>query len=216
MANILIVDDDLELRSSLSKALKFKGYHTDEASSGQEALEKVTSEDFDIVLLDLLMPDTGGMDVLRDMRRIKPSTKEIIMTGFATIDNAVEAIKRGAYSYIAKPFSINDLDAMLKRCLEESRFDMSVKDIDLDFVFGALSNSMRRNIIKLLHKHNSMHLMKITRILDIDDHTKVLFHLKMLKDSELIHQDKKRSYSLTKEGVKTLNYLKMLENHLSE
>ncbi len=212
---ILIVDDDHKVRATISKILKTKGYQIDEASSGKEAIEKATSKDFDIVLLDLMMPTVSGMDVLVELRKSKPKTKEIMMTGFATVNNAVEAIKRGASDYISKPFKAEELDATIRRCLEEARFDMSIKKLDLDFTLSSLSSSIRRKIVKLLHQNKGMHLMELTRALDIEDHTKVIFHLKMLKDSELINQDKRKSYFLTKEGERTLNCLKILEDHLS-
>ena len=212
---ILIVDDDHKVRATISKILKTKGYQIDEASSGKEAIEKALSNDFDIVLLDLMMPTVSGMDVLVELRKSKPKTKEIMMTGFATVNNAVEAIKRGASDYISKPFKAEELDATIRRCLEEARFDMSIKKLDLDFTLSSLSSSIRRKIVKLLFQNKGMHLMELTRALDIEDHTKVIFHLKMLKDSELINQDKRKSYFLTKEGERTLNCLKILEDHLS-
>jgi CheY-like chemotaxis protein len=72
MNKILITDDDDELRANLSDILKGKGYGTDEAASGEEAIEKVKSEDFDIVLLDLMMPMMSGMDVLLEIKKTKP------------------------------------------------------------------------------------------------------------------------------------------------
>ena len=95
------------------------------------------------------------------------------------------------------------------------RFDMDVKKPDLNFTLSSLSNPIRRKIVKLLSQGNGMHLMELTRALDIEDHTKVIFHLKMLKGSELIDQDREKSYFLTREGEKTLDCLKILEGHLS-
>jgi predicted transcriptional regulator len=80
---------------------------------------------------------------------------------------------------------------------------MSMKKLDLDFTLSSLSNPIRRKIVKLLFQNNGMHLMELTRALDIEDHTKVIFHLKM------------KSYFLTKGGEKTLNFLNILEGHLS-
>jgi DNA-binding NtrC family response regulator len=181
MKKILIVDDDHKVRATISKILKAKGYQTDEASSGKEAIEKATSKNFDIVLLDLMMPTVSGMDVLVELRKSKPKTKEIMMTGFATVNNAVEAIKKGASDYISKPFQAEELDATIRRCLEEARFDISIKKLDLDFTLSSLSSPIRRKIVKLLFQNNGMHLMELTRALDIEDHTKVIFHLKMHK-----------------------------------
>jgi DNA-binding NtrC family response regulator len=197
MKKILIVDDDHKVRATISKILKAKGYQTDEASSGKEAIEKATSKNFDIVLLDLMMPTVSGMDVLVELRKSKPKTKEIMMTGFATVNNAVEAIKKGASDYISKPFQAEELDATIRRCLEEARFDISIKKLDLDFTLSSLSSPIRRKIVKLLFQNNGMHLMELTRALDIEDHTKVIFHLKMRIKESLIFSQRKGKRPLT-------------------
>ena len=95
MKKILIVDDDAELRANLSEILRGAGYYTDEAASGKEAIEKITSKDFDIALLDLMMPKMSGIDVLKEIKKIKPKIRVIMITAFATVENAVDAIKRG-------------------------------------------------------------------------------------------------------------------------
>ncbi len=215
MNKILIIDDDDELRANLSEILKGKGYGTDEAASGEEAIEKAKSEDFDIVLLDLMMPMMSGIDVLLEIKKTKPRIKIIMITAFATIDNAVEAIKKGASDYISKPFRIDVLDAAIKKALEEVKFDAGAKKHGLDHTLRYLSNNIRREIIKLIDLNKGMRLMELTRILNIEDHTKVSFHLKMLKDSGIIKQ-KMKTYFLTKEGNEILTCLKILESHLSK
>lgn len=215
MKKILIVDDDAELRANLSEILKGADYHTDEASSGKEAIGKATAKDFDIMLLDLIMPKMNGIDVLTEMQRIKPKTKVIMITAFATVENAVDAIRKGASDYISKPFKIDDLLNTIRSVLEEARFEEGVKRLDLESTLSSLSNTIRRKIIVLLSSRTSMGLMEIVRELDIEDHTKVFFHLKMLKESGIVEQNKKRSYFLTGEGEKALGLLKFLEDYLS-
>jgi YesN/AraC family two-component response regulator len=214
MAKILIVDDDTAVRSTLSRILRAQGYLIDEASSGREALEKSLSTDFDIILLDVVMPRMSGMDVLLELKKVKPKTKEIMITGFATIHNAIEAIKKGASDYISKPFNAEELDVAIRRCLEETEFNRSEKKLDLNFTFGSLSNPLRRIIMKLLYQNDTMHLMEITRALKIEDHTKVVFHLKVLRESSLIEQHGDKTYYLSREGEKTLSCLKIFENIL--
>jgi len=104
----------------------------------------------------------------------------------------------------------------VKRALEEVRFEEGIKKLDLDYTLGSLTNYIRRNIIKLLSTGKAMRLMEVTKELEIEDHTKVVFHLKILKESGIIEQDKDKRYLLTKEGEKTLDCLKILENHLSK
>jgi len=214
MNNILIVDDDPELRANLKAILQDEGYTTEEAASGIEAIEKASSEQFTIILLDLMMPGMDGIETLAEIRRISPKTKVIMITAFATVENAVNAIKKGASDYITKPFRIEELLAIIRRAIEESRFDEDIKKLDMDFTLSSLSNPIRRNIIHLLIARQSMRLMEITRELKIEDHTKVVFHLKMLRETGIIAQGQDKSYTITKEGKKTVDCLKILEEHL--
>ena len=215
MKKVLIVDDDAELRSTLSEILKGAGYHIDEASSGKEAIDKIASKDFDIALLDLMMPKMNGIETLTELKKITPKTKVIMITAFATVENAVDAIKKGASDYISKPFRIEELLTTIRRVIEEGRFEEGITKLDLDYTLSSLANPIRRNILRLLNSRKSMRLMELVRELGIEDHTKVVFHLKVLKESGIIEQDKDKSYSLTEEGERILSGLKILENYLS-
>lgn len=216
MKKILIVDDDPELRDNLSEILKGVGYHAEEASSGKEAIDKAASGEFSIALLDVMMPKMSGIDALPEIKRVSPKTKIIMITAFATVENAVEAIKRGASDYITKPFKIEEILTTIRRVIEESRFEEHGAKLEIDYALISLANPIRRNIIRLLCSRKSMRLMEITKELDIEDHTKVVFHLKMLKESGIIEQDKEKSYHLSEEGQKTFNCLRILEHYLSE
>jgi DNA-binding NtrC family response regulator len=214
MIKILVVDDDTELRANLSEVLQGAGYETFEATSGQEACDVARTGDFDIVLLDLMMPRMSGMDVLGEMKKISPRSKVVMITAFATVGNAVEAIKKGASDYIAKPFKINELLITVRRVIEEASFEREVKNLDLDFVLSSLSNPIRRHIVMLLHERTTMRLMELTRALDVEDHTKVLFHLKSLRESDLIEQNPDKSYGLTKEGLRAVECLSVIKGYL--
>lgn len=215
MKRILIVDDDREFRSNLSEVLKDAGYDADEAQSARQAIEKMGDNEFDVVLLDFMMPKMSGMDALLELRKIQPRTKVIMITAFATVENAVDAIKKGASDYISKPFKIDELLTTIRRVLEEARFEEGRKKLDFDDTLSSLGNPIRRNILRLLCTKEVMRLMEITRDLGIDDHTKVVFHLRILKEAGIIEQNSDKLYSLTKEGATTLNCLKTLENYLS-
>lgn len=130
MGRILVVDDNDGVRLPLSRFLRTRNYQTDEAGSGKEAVEKALAHKYDAVLLDLIMPDLSGMEVLMELKKIRPSTKVIMMTGFASIHNSAEAVRLGAYDYIQKPFDLAELEAMIRRCTEESKFDQTVKNLD--------------------------------------------------------------------------------------
>ena len=215
MKKILIVDDDAELSSNLTEILEDAGYQTDMAASGNEALEKVT-DGFDVVMLDMIMPGMSGLEVISELKKLVPATKIIMITAFATVDNAVQAIKLGANDYISKPFLIDDLLVTVKKVLEEASFDVSNGKLDMDFALSSLSNPIRRQIIHFLDTRKKMRLMELTRELEIADHTKVIFHLKTLKEANIIDQGSDKSYFLTPEGYRVLGCLNILETHLKD
>src|SRR3989337_4319047 len=109
MKKILIVDDDGEFRNHLIEVLKEEGYQIDSASSAKEAYEKLSAVEFDIVLLDYLMPKQSGVDALHEIKRLRPKIKVIMVTAFASIEHRIEAIKRGATDHISNPFTIYNI-----------------------------------------------------------------------------------------------------------
>ncbi len=214
MKKILIVDDDADLRSELVAILKRAGYHTEEAGSGEEAVEKAAAGDFDVVLLDMIMPRGGGIETLSHLKKISPRTGVIMLTAFATIENAVEAVKLGVHEYLPKPCKIDQLLTAVRRVIAEAGFETSGSQKDLDGILGSLSNPTRTMIMRMIGKKKKMRLIEISKELDIEDHTKVLFHLRMLKQAGLVEQDREKLYCLTGEGERTLGCLKILETHI--
>jgi len=116
-ANILVIDDEESIRIGCIQTLTEEGYRVQAAENGHEGLELIKRESFDVVLLDLKMPDISGMDVLKKIKESDPNSKVIIITGYATIDSAVEAIKQGAYDYIPKPFTSETLCSLVKKAV---------------------------------------------------------------------------------------------------
>lgn len=214
MKKILIVDDDAEFRAHLREVLADNGYQAEVASSGKEALLKSQTQDFDVLLVDFMMPRLSGTDVLLEMRRKHPWTKVIMITAFATVENAVDAIRKGASDYLSKPFKIVELLTTIRRVLEEARFEEEVHTLDFDQALGSIANPIRRNVLKLLHAGGAVRLKEITRALGIEDHTKVVFHLKILKEAGLIEQNEEKAHSLTSEGIRILDCLKTMEQML--
>ncbi|MBF0621702.1 MAG: response regulator [Magnetococcales bacterium] len=214
MTKILIVDDDAEFRENLFQALSNLGFSVTESPSGRDALDRTANEFFDIVLIDLMMPNLSGIDTVREMKRRRDRQKVIMITAFSTIQNAVESIKLGVSDYIVKPFKIEDLNAAIHRTLEEARFEDEVRINDLDQTLGSLANSIRQRIIDLLGTKPPMRLMEIRQALYIEDHTKVVFHLKILKESGLVEQHSDRTYTLSAAGVEVLGFLKDLKSRL--
>jgi DNA-binding NtrC family response regulator len=107
--NILVIDDEQIVLDSVQKIMSSANYKTDLAASSRQGLEWAMNRDYDIVLSDIRMPEIGGMKILREIKRAKPSLPVIIFTGYATVKSAVQAMKLGAENYIEKPFTPDTL-----------------------------------------------------------------------------------------------------------
>ena len=118
---LLIVDDEVELKSALCETLADEGYETVGAASGAEGLQALEKQDFDVLLCDLMMPGMDGIQVLRKVLEIDPTLICIIMTGQGTIPSAVEAMKVGAFDYVLKPFDLKTMRPILGRAMETRR-----------------------------------------------------------------------------------------------
>ncbi len=118
MERILIVDDDLSLNHFLTRALTQKGYQTLSAPTGGDAASHLRREHIDLVLLDNRLPDRTGLEILLDMKRDFPKLCVIIMTAFGTTETAIEAMRRGAFDYILKPFELDEILELVARGLE--------------------------------------------------------------------------------------------------
>jgi two-component system, sensor histidine kinase and response regulator len=117
-ANILVIDDEESIRDSCSQVLAKAGYTTQTAENGDLGLQKVTEAEPDLVLVDLKMPGMSGMELLEKIAEINPSIVSVVITGYATIESAVEAMKRHAYDFLPKPFTPDQLRIVVKRGLE--------------------------------------------------------------------------------------------------
>jgi DNA-binding NtrC family response regulator len=119
-AKLLVVDDEKHIREGLQKALSLDGYEVEVAQDGKEALEKIDEEEIDLVITDLKMPRLSGEELMKDALSRYPYLPIIILTGHGTIENAVEAMRNGAYDFITKPLNIDKLSLIVKRALENS------------------------------------------------------------------------------------------------
>lgn len=117
-AIIHVIDDEPIIHEVLSQILTAEGYEVELSSSGEEALKKHSSEVFDLILLDLLMPGLDGIEVLKGLKKIDPLAVIIIITAFASVESAIAAMKMGAYDYIQKPFKHDELLLIIRRALE--------------------------------------------------------------------------------------------------
>ena len=114
---ILVVDDEDALRTVLSSELEGEGYHVRSAADGQEAINILGGQEFDLILLDIKMPNVDGFEVLKFVKDRQPKTKVVMLTGFADLKNAIESKKLGAEDFVSKPYDLVDLLTTVERVL---------------------------------------------------------------------------------------------------
>jgi two-component system response regulator AtoC len=142
IGKVLIVDDEAVVRNAIGRALNDKGISSVPAASAYEAMDKLTDQAYDLVLLDVRMPDMDGMEALRRIRSLYPELSVIMITGYPSIDTAVNCIKLGALDYLVKPFRLDDLEASLKK-IEDKLF---IRD-ETTYEEGGLQIDSLKNLI---------------------------------------------------------------------
>ncbi len=126
---LLVVDDELGLREGIRRIFALEGYSVTVAENGSEGIQKGSAQEFDVVLLDLKMPDIDGLTVLRQLKEVFPDTEYLIITAFAGIDTAVEATRHGAYTYIPKPFTPDQIVFEVNRALGKRRLTLETREL---------------------------------------------------------------------------------------
>lgn len=124
---ILVIDDEVGIRTGCRRALTPHGYQVEVAATGQEGLTRFRGDGFGLVLLDVMMPDVRGIDLLEPILAHDPDVVCVIITGYATVELAVEAMKRGAYDFISKPFSADNLLLTVEKGLERRRLQRETR-----------------------------------------------------------------------------------------
>lgn len=132
-AVILIIDDDPNLRKTLADILKVKGYATLVAKDGAEGFAYLQANTVALALIDLGLPDISGLDILSGIKANHPSTAVIILTGNATVESAIEATNRGAFSYLLKPYEIEQLMLQIKRAIEKQQAETALRESEAKF-----------------------------------------------------------------------------------
>jgi DNA-binding response OmpR family regulator len=137
---IFIIDDDQNIRKTLSDILIAKGYDTSAAQNGNEGLALLKQTPANLVIIDLGLPDMPGLEVLGRIKADNPSTEAIILTGNASLNSAIEATNRGAFSYLTKPYDIDQLIIHIRRALEKQQAQEKIAEhnIELERINGVL------------------------------------------------------------------------------
>src|ERR687889_1673187 len=169
MARILVADDHDALRRGLSLALGAAGHEVEEAGNGNAAIEKLHENYFDVVVSDLKMGGSDGLDVLRTTKSLHPTTSVILMTAFGSVTTAVEAMKHGAFDYVQKPFELEEMEVKVEKALELKRLRNELdylrnerqENYDFDRIVGG-SESLGRvlAVVRKVAKSNSTVLIR--------------------------------------------------------
>ena len=139
-ARILIVDDDENIRKVLMAILEDKGYHMEAAGTAREAIKKIDKKFYNLALIDIRLPDMEGIDLLTKIRDSTPKMRKIIITGYPTLQNAVDAVNKGADAYITKPF---DVERVLSSISEQLRKQNQEKKYSQDKVAEFIETRVR-------------------------------------------------------------------------
>jgi DNA-binding NtrC family response regulator len=134
MINILVVDDEEPFRRLLKKELTRKGYSVEVASDGNEALRLLRDRSYDVILLDVVMPGVDGISLMKKMKEDSGAPAIIVLTGKATVETAVEAMKNGAHDYLTKPYKLDELTIVIERTYEFSRLSVKNKLLEQELV----------------------------------------------------------------------------------
>ena len=116
--SILIVDDDESILNTFTRILRKQGYDIDTAETGQETMEKLKDQTYDLILIDLRLPDTNGADLLSKIHTSHPKTKKIAFTGYPSVDDATKALDHGAAAYLVKPIKPEELIKLIAEKLK--------------------------------------------------------------------------------------------------
>ncbi len=145
---VLIIEDDLNTREGLKTFLEEEGYRITAVEKGEEGIELVKEKSFPVVVTDLKLPGMDGIEVLREVHKISPNTEVIILTAYGTVENAVEAMKEGAYHYLTKPINLEEFILVIKKALEHYRLKEKVelleKQLEERYRFENIIGSSRR------------------------------------------------------------------------
>ena len=190
---ILVVDDDVLMRREIKQMLTHVGHNVDSAESGIKAIEFIKQKDYDLVFLDLKMPNMDGLEVLKVILSLKPKVFVTIITAYATVETAVEAMKLGAYDYIKKPFRPKQLHLHVNKVIEEIGFNKGFRRVEQDRMvqngyktFSKYLDSGNRGLC--ISRRSSDELLQVLNLRDAEAMKDSMFTISESKDNwQFIH-----------------------------
>ncbi len=160
-AKILVIDDEPLMREFIEEAMSRAGYRVVSSGSGEEGVELIKTQSFDLIITDMKMEPVDGLEVLKESTKVSPETPVIMMTAYATIDTAIETLKAGAVDYLIKPFTPEAIEIAVKRALDKVKINAENKYLrsELNAYLGPPEIIGKSKVMQELHE-------KIHRIAD--------------------------------------------------
>lgn len=226
---VLLIDDDQLIISSLSEVLSFHDYEVETAANGEQGIKKLKTSSFDVIITDLVMDSISGLEVLEAANKHDPEAEVILITGNATVESAVNAIRKGAYDYLVKPFQIQDFLLAVQRGIEKRRLsvenqqliaDLQEKNNELESALDELKKTQDRllqterkaatveTVVAMKHEINN----PLTAILN---KVQVLREKNQTRSSPLLEKDLIKMEELIKRICSTLRKLDHINNPVS-
>ena len=162
-AKVLVIDDETIVHESCSRILTDEGYIIESAFTGQEGLKKIGEGSYDLVITDLKMPGISGMEALKKIKEDNPDIGIIMVTGYSTAETAVEAMKLGAFDYLPKPFTPNEIISVVNKAIEKKKILIETKHLESAYrdATKAISSSLNLNEVLELIVKSVVNLLKV-------------------------------------------------------
>ena len=162
-AKILVIDDEQIVHESCNRILTEEGYEVKNALTGQEGFKKIEDEPFDLVITDLKMPGISGMEALKKIKKDNPNIGIIMVTGYSTAETAVEAMKLGAFDYLPKPFTPDELISVINKAVEKKKVLIETRHLESAYrdATKAISSSLNINEVLELIVKSVVNLLKV-------------------------------------------------------
>jgi CheY-like chemotaxis protein len=173
-ATILVIDDEQIVHESVSRILEDEGYVVDAAYRVDQALEKLSKGGYDLVLTDLMMPDRSGMDAVEAVARDHPDTGVVMFTGYATVDSAVQSMKLGAFDYLPKPFTPDELVEVIGNALDKTRKAKRDREIEATYTDAELAIKSSLDLKEVLN----LICTSVVRLFKVKGSAVLMVHMK--------------------------------------
>ena len=162
-AKILVIDDEQIVHESCNRILTEEGYEVKSAFTGQEGFKKIEEETYDLVITDLKMPGISGMEALKKIKKDNPNIGIVMVTGYSTAETAVEAMKLGAFDYLPKPFTPDELISVINKAVEKKKVLLETKHLESAYrdATKAISSSLNLNEVLELIVKSVVNLLKV-------------------------------------------------------